>query len=108
IMAKRTSHRVTLKGSVKPPFTEGKFVGPVRKDEPVTVTLRLRRKTPLESPAWGKELRTLDYDEFRARHGADPADVAKVEAFAHMHGLVVPRVSLSQRAVDLAGTAAAM
>jgi kumamolisin len=107
-MAKRTSRRVRLKGSAKAPFTEGRYVGPVRKDEQVTVTLRLRRKTPLESPATGKELRKLGYDEFRARHGADPADVAKVEAFAQTHGLVVPRVSLAQRAVDLAGTAAAM
>src|SRR5690349_21511333 len=107
-MARRSgkSRRVTLAGSAKTPF-EGRYVGPARRDEPVTVTLRLRRKSPLAAPSEGGDLR-MDYDEFRMRYGADPNDVAKVEAFAHEHGLDVPRVSLAQRAVDLAGTVAAM
>src|SRR5215475_725567 len=100
------SRRVALPGSAKAPF-EGRYVGPARKEEEITVTLRLRRKTPLRSPSRGHEER-LGYDEFRARHGADPADVAEVEDFAHAHGLDVPRVSLAQRAVDLAGTVAQM
>ncbi len=100
------SRRVALPGSVKAPF-DGRRVGPARETDEITVTVRLRRKSPLRSPIEGDEPR-LDYDEFRARHGADPADVAKVEAFAHAHGLDVPRVSLAQRAVDLAGTVAAM
>jgi kumamolisin len=110
VMAKRSgkSRRVVLEGSAKAPFRQGRYVGPVRKDEPVTVTLRLRRKSPLAPPSEGSEPPALGYDEFRDQHGADPADVAKVEAFAHAHGLDVPRVSLAQRAVDLAGTAVAM
>ena len=102
------SRRVVLKGSAKAPFKQGKYAGPLRKDERITVTLRLRRKSPLDPPSEGKALHTLDYDQFRALYGADPADVARVEAFAHALGLDVPRVSLAQRAVDLAGTAAAM
>ena len=104
----RRPRRVALKGSKKGRYTAGKRVGPARKGEEVTVTLRLRRKSPLASPCDTAHFRTLGYDEFRALHGADPADVAKVEAFAHSHGLVVPRVSLAQRAVDLAGTVEAM
>jgi len=100
------SRRVALPGSAKAPF-QGRYVGPAKSGDAVTVTLRLRRKSPLRSPLQGSDAR-LDYDEFRARHGADPADVAKVEAFAHEHGLDVPRVSLAQRAVDLSGTVAAM
>src|SRR5690349_11953092 len=106
-MVARKSRRVIVKGSAKSPF-DGKYVGPVGKDRRITVTLRLRRKSPLAAPSQGKPTETLGYDEFRARHGADPADVAKVEAFAHARGLDVPRVSLAQRAVDLAGTVAAM
>ena len=106
-MATRSAkpRRVALKGSRKAPFKEGRCVGPVRKDEQVTVTLRLRRKSALPSPQDDKDFRTIGYDEFRARYGADPADVARVEAFAHEHGLDVPRVSLAQCAVDLAGRA---
>ncbi len=102
------SRRVVLKGSRKAPFRQGRYVGPARKDEQLTVTLRLRRKSALPSPDDTPDPKALDYDEFRARHGADPADVARVEAFAHAHGLDVPRVSLAQRAVDLSGTVEAM
>ncbi|MDQ2962471.1 MAG: S53 family peptidase [Pseudomonadota bacterium] len=104
----RKPRRIALKDSKKAPFTAGKRVGPARKGEEVTVTLRLRRRSPLASPCDTLDFRTLAYDEFRALHGADPRDVAKVEAFAHAHGLDVPRVSLAQRAVDLSGTVAAM
>jgi kumamolisin len=104
----RKPRRVPLKGSKKAAFTTGKRVGPAPKAEEVTVTLRLRRKSPLASPCEAADFRTVGYDEFRALHGADPDDVVKVEAFAQAHGLVVPRVSLAQRAVDLAGTVEAM
>ncbi len=109
-MATRSAkpRRVALKGSSKAPFAQGTYVGPAGKHDRVTVTLRLRRKSPLASPDDSKDFRTLGYDEFRARYGADPADVARVEAFAHAHGLDVPRVSLAQRAIDLAGTVEAM
>ena len=46
----RRPRRVTLKGSKKGRYTAGKRVGPARKGEEVTVTLRLRRKSPLASP----------------------------------------------------------
>ena len=109
-MAQRSpkSRRVAVKGSAKAPFAQGRYVGPVRKDERLTVTLRLRRKSPLRSPDGTHAPQRLDYDVFRARHGADPDDVARVETFAHAHGLDVPRVSLAQRAVDLAGTVETM
>jgi kumamolisin len=104
----RKPRRIALKDSKKAPFTAGKRVGRARKGEEVTVTLRLRRRSPLASPCDTADFRTLSYDAFRARHGADPGDVAKVEAFAHAHGFDVPRVSLAQRAVDLSGTVEAM
>jgi kumamolisin len=102
------SRRIALEGSAKAPFAQGRYVGPARKDEQLTVTLRLRRKFSLPSPDGTPAAQTLDYDAFRARHGSDPADVARVELFAHAYELDVPRVSLAQRAVDLAGTVEAM
>jgi kumamolisin len=107
-MSRTKPRRVPLKGSNKASFSVGKRVGPAPKTEEVTVTLRLRRNSPLAPPGETTQFRTLDYDEFRALHGANPDDVAIVEAFAHSHGLDVPRVSLAQRAVDLSGTVAAM
>ena len=104
-MAARKARRVSLKGSVKGKF-EGRYAGPARRDERITVTLRLRRRMPLAAPAKGGE--ALDYDQLRARHGANAEDVAKVEAFAQAHGLDVARVNIAERAVDLAGTIAAM
>ncbi|HEY6324735.1 MAG TPA: protease pro-enzyme activation domain-containing protein, partial [Thermoanaerobaculia bacterium] len=44
---------------------------------------------------------------FASRHGADAADLAKVEAFARAHGLQVTGADPSRRSVTLAGTAEA-
>jgi len=71
----RKPRRIALKDSKKKPFSAGKRVGPARKEEEVTVTLRLRRRSPLASPCTTADFRMLDYDEFRALHGADPGDV---------------------------------
>ncbi|MGH8800569.1 MAG: protease pro-enzyme activation domain-containing protein, partial [Casimicrobiaceae bacterium] len=99
---------VSLAGSAKAAFAEAKYVGPARKSDRVDVTVRLRRKTPLRAPASGAAFRRVGYETFRAEHGAAAGDVAKVERFAHAHGLDVTRVSLAQRAVDLSGSVAAM
>lgn len=104
----RGNRRVTLAGSAKAPFAEAKYVGPARRTDRVEVTVRLRRKKPLRAPARGRALRQIGYETFRAEHGAAASDVARIEAFAHKHGLDVTRVSLAQRAVDLSGTVAAM
>ena len=48
----RKPRRVALKGSKKAPFTAGKRVGRARKDEEVTVTLRLRRNSARAPARW--------------------------------------------------------
>jgi len=48
----------------------------------------------------------LSREEFAASYGADPADLAKVEAFARQHGLEVVESSPARRTVRLAGRAA--
>ena len=55
-----------------------------------------------------RERQYLTREEFAARYGADPADVAKVEAFAHQHNLTVVEASLARRTVVLSGTIAAL
>ena len=46
--------------------------------------------------------------EFSVLHGADPADIAAIEAFAHENGLTVVESSAARRSVVLKGTAANM
>ncbi len=100
--------RVELSGADKSPFVGGRYLGPAKKEQRVTITVRLRRKSALPSPTGNGAFRRISYETFRAEHGASPADVKRVEAFAHLHGLDVTRVSLAQRAVDLSGTVGAM
>jgi kumamolisin len=45
-------------------------------------------------------------EQYAASYGSDPADLAKVEAFAQAHGLVVVERSPARRSVFLSGTAA--
>ncbi len=54
-----------------------------------------------------QERRHLTHEEFAATHGADPADLEKVEAFAQEHSLDVVEVSPAQRRLLLSGTVGA-
>ena len=49
----------------------------------------------------------MTHAEHAEKHGADPADIAKVEAFAKENGLRVTDTNASQRTVTLSGTAPA-
>lgn len=107
-------NRITVRGSERVPVPGAHRVGPVPKDERFEVSVRVRRKTPLQSFAAnafqadqlpGKR-RYVTREEYAASHGSDPADLAKVEAFARAHGLVVVETSPARRTVFLSGTAA--
>jgi kumamolisin len=108
------SNRTIVRGSEIGPLHGARAVGPVPKDERFEVTVRVRRKTPLQSLATGgfhanrvpAQRRYLTRQEYAANHAADPADLAKVEAFARAHGLVVVETSPARRSVFLSGTAA--
>jgi kumamolisin len=105
------SKRHTIPGSDKQSMAGAKPVGPVRPDERVEVTVRLRRKAPL--PADGAlqgdtspgKRKYLSREEFAAAHGADPQDIEKVEAFAKSHGLVIVESNAARRSVVLSGDA---
>lgn len=107
------SHRVAVRGSHIQPLDGARSAGPVPADERFEVTVRVRRRTPAaqlagpgvfsgEVPA---KRRYLSREDYASLHGADPADLAKVEAFAKAHGLVVVDSSVPRRSVFLSGTA---
>jgi hypothetical protein len=103
---KNASARVALPASHKTAPKGAKLAGKISPDERLEVTVRLRRKPGAGAPKAGAE--PLTREEFRAAYSADPADVEKVEEFANEHGLDIVQSSISQRAVRLSGTVAAM
>jgi kumamolisin len=105
-MAKTKVASVVLPNSLKSAPKNAKLAGKVSPTERVEVTVRLRRRAGAGTPTAGAT--PLSREEFRAQYGADPADVEKVEEFANTHGLDIVQSSVSQRAVRLSGTAAAM
>lgn len=108
-MKTKASHRV-VRGSEKMLPKGAKWIGKARADDRLEITVLLRARTPLPSleELCGRNARPLNHDEFREKHGADPADIEKVEAFADEHGLSVTQTSRAQRTLRLSGTVADM
>ena len=106
--------RVPLSGSERFPRSGARQTGTPDPNEQIQVSIRLRLRTSLatlkSSNALGatlpKDRQYLTREEFAARYGADPADVVKVEAFAHQYNLTVVDVSLPRRTVVLSGSIA--
>lgn len=103
--------RIVLPGSARsalPPALPSPLAPPPRPSSRLTVTVLLRRRSPL-SP---KALRAapLSRAQFRAQHSADPAAVKAVKAFAAQFGLTVESTPelLDARTVKLSGTRAAL
>src|SRR5262249_18381006 len=107
--------RKVVAGSERTPVAGAHALGPVPADERFEVTVRVRRKTPLQSLAsrgfdanvLPSKRHYLTRQEDAASNGADPADIAKVVACARAHGLVVVEADPARRSVFLSGTAAA-
>ncbi len=100
---------VRLAGSTKHKQPNAEIVGEVPSVEfRVTVTVRRRNELPsLEEQSKRKphERTYMTHQEHADNHGADPADIAKVEAFATENGLRVVNTNAAQRVVILSGTA---
>jgi kumamolisin len=96
--------RVPVPGSERQLPSDARRVGPVDPDEPVTVTVVVRRRPgarPLDPTA-----APLDRATFAETRGAHEDDVAAVERFAREHGLTVVEASPERRTVKLSGSAA--
>ena len=111
-MAKK---RVTIPGSERTPLPGARPVGPANPQEHMEVTLVLKPASSAALPSLERtgnvkpqERTHLSREEFAAKHGADRGDVAKIDAFAHEHGLNVGAVNLAARTVILSGTVQAM
>jgi kumamolisin len=94
------SKKVVLKGSERTPL--GKRVGDVQKNETIDVSVVLKPKTRPAVPTAGGA--TMSREQFAQQHGADPAVIDKVKAFAEAEGLKVIEVSQERRLVKLEGT----
>src|SRR5262245_3252661 len=105
---------VAIPGSERIPLAHAKPVGAPAPDERFEVTVRVRAR-PTASRAVADAMsatspRARHYqsrEDFAAQRGADPADLAKVAAFARSHGLAVVEASAARRSVVLSGTVAA-
>src|SRR5206468_12128893 len=82
---------------------QGTQVGAPDPNERIEVTVRVRRRAPLPNTASldSMSAATLphhysSHEEYEAAHGAAPEDIAKVEEFAHEHGLTTVQTSLAR------------
>jgi kumamolisin len=103
--------RATLPGSEKPPSFQAAVqkTAPAPSSNRITVSVIVKRKAPLKAAnCTGKE--RLTHAQLRQRHGADPAAVKLVRAFAKEYGLAVAPDTLRPelRTIKLTGTIAAM
>jgi kumamolisin len=113
IQTMSTDHKA-INGSDRAALHGAHVVGPIPADERFEVTVRVRRKASLASLAVSgfhadqapQKRNYLTREQHATNYGADPADIANVEAFAKAHGLVVVESSPARRSVFLSGTAA--
>ncbi|MGH9551915.1 MAG: protease pro-enzyme activation domain-containing protein, partial [Terriglobales bacterium] len=105
--------RIPLRGSVRAPLPGARAVGAANPDQSITVTVMLRPRTsrqPLNLEEMGarspRERQHMTREQFEATSGADPQDIASIEAFAHDHQLSVAEANAAERRVVLSGTVA--
>ena len=111
-------NRKVIPGSEKRMLPSAKVIGKLDSDKRIEITVLVRRRnsesgdgeTGRAAMRLGTRLpaerRYLSREEFAATHGADPADLAKIDAFAHEHNLTVVQTSIPRRMVKLAGSIA--
>src|SRR5256886_288748 len=113
---KQRNTRVVIQGSHKTSLEGAKLTGKLDPNERLEVTVRVRPRAALAASTEFAALtgsppaqrRPLSREEFAARFGADPADVERIEQFAHEHDLDVVSSHAGQRTVRLSGTLKAM
>ena len=97
--------KVAVSGSSKAPHS-GETTGKINPDQSIEVTVRIRRKKPLEANV-ASDLR-ISHKTYEKQFGASQSDVDKVEAFAHQYHLTTVEASLARRSVILRGSVADM
>jgi kumamolisin len=105
---------IPLKGSERAAVPGARALAPADPNERLEVTMLVRRRARQDFAARVAACLSgrappdtyLSRDEFAKRHGADPADLAAIRAFAAAHGLAVEQEDAARRTVVLSGTAA--
>jgi kumamolisin len=107
-MAFPETRRIALAHSERNVPTNAQHLGLSDPQRVVTVSVIVRRRTPLDLPSLGG--RRLSRDDFDRLHAADPADFEALRIFAHQHGLAVDEQasSLSRRTLMLRGSVQAL
>jgi kumamolisin len=100
--------RLPLPGSERHALTGAREVGPSDRAELLDVSLHLRPRAPLPALDDVGQVAPLTREQFAARHGAAPNDVARVAAFAGDHDLRVTAVHEARCTVVLSGSVAAL
>jgi kumamolisin len=100
----RTTKRKTLTSSERKMLPNAKVVGKVDPEERIEITIMVRPRRTANvdlhteamkaSAKLPEQRRYLTREEFAEQLGADPADFAKIEEFAHQHNLTVTRTSI--------------
>jgi kumamolisin len=107
--------RLALAGSERSPMRGAREVGPANPNEQMEVTIRLCSRAgktaaisdeALARPAQQRPI--LTREQLELSHGANPADITRVESFARQHGLAVTESSAARRTVIVSGTVSAM
>jgi len=101
-----------ISGSERYPVKNANEVGTPDPNEVVEVTVVLRSKgagTQISSSREMsaqplKERRYLSREEFATANALNPDDLAKIEDFAHEHGLTIVKVSPGSSSISLSGT----
>ncbi|NEN83506.1 S53 family peptidase [Paenibacillus elgii] len=107
------SNWVRVPGSERAAVQGSRKVGPADPNEQMSVTVVVRRPaadtavTSMIEKVGAQPLserRHLTREEFASTHGANPADLSKVEKFAHEHNLQVKEVNAAAGTMVLSGT----
>ena len=110
------NNRVTLPGTNRKAVPGAKVTGTVDLNQRIEITVQVRRKRGAELDRRVKEINArpigerkyLTRAELADVGGADPADFARIDAFAEEYGLTVEDASVARRTVRLSGTIADM
>ena len=109
-----STKRVALVNSARKLPKGAKVVGAADPKQEIEISVRLRAKRADDEKVMAlgaqppRERQYLSRAEFAEEMGADSADVAKIDDFAHHHELNVKSVHLASRTVKLTGTVKAM
>jgi kumamolisin len=104
---------IPLKGSERAAMPGARVICPADPTERLEVSLIVRRgaRQTLQTrvAALASGVRTAPYltrEDFANTHGADPADLSAVRAFAGAHGLAIVQENAARRTIVVAATAA--